>query len=108
MSHRTSPLPVLVAPFLTAASAAAQEPSDLLPVPRSVGAGTGPVAAVMVAGPRDTHTPGAANAATLVGAGFLSPAAPLTELALLRGGDHAECWTLVNTDLARPIPPQFL
>ena len=46
-------------------------------------------------------------AATLVLMGQ-TPAAALTELALLQGGDQAECWTLVNTDLARPIPKQYL
>jgi hypothetical protein len=37
-----------------------------------------------------------------------TPTAALTELALLQSGDKADCWTLVNTDLARPIPKQDL
>jgi hypothetical protein len=55
----------------------------------------------------DTRTRTVLGASTLVLAGP-APAAPLTELALLQGGDRIGCWTLVNTDLARPVPPVFL
>src|SRR5205085_636474 len=33
---------------------------------------------------------------------------PLTEVALLESGERAGCWKLVNSDIARPIPPETL
>jgi hypothetical protein len=47
-------------------------------------------------------------AATLVFMGGTPATAALTELALLQSGDVNDCWTLVNADRARPLPPLLL
>lgn len=90
--------------FLAVSSAAA-EPFGT-PSPFAVlvgGVGTAPD----VLPRRSPQTQQVLGTATLVLTGDAA-AAPLTALALLQGGDAIGCWTLINTDRARPIPSQFL
>jgi hypothetical protein len=127
MTDRTS-LGAVLALVAAVSSAVAQAPATDTPAFKptpgaalpfaalAVGAGADPATAVLsVAGLQafhdtdhgDPRTHAALGASTLVLTGA-APAAPLSELALLQSGDQAGCWTLVNTDLARPIPSLFL
>jgi hypothetical protein len=83
----------------------------------AAGAGAAPATAILtVAGLEALHetvqnpderlqTALATSTLFLAGQG---PAVPLTEIALLKSGERAGCWALVNTDLARPVPPGLL